>query len=160
MHVKVHFSQTIPCVNMIKNQGLFNAPGKTQYNKQYNEQHKEQTRKYCEQHKNQLKEYKQKYHEQHKEKRKVQMKLYHEQHRDQHKLQMKQYREQNKEKLNQNKSTVINCQCGCSYTRTHKSRHKGSEKHQEYENNRLYCKIKIGLDMIKIMDKHLSNHNL
>ena len=50
-----HFSQTIPCVNMIKNQGLFNALGKTQYNKQFNEQHKEQTRKYCEQHKDQLK---------------------------------------------------------------------------------------------------------
>lgn len=128
-----HYSQTIPCVNKINNQGLFNGLGKTQYNKQYNEQHKEeQYKKYCEEHKDQLKEYKQHYYEQHKDKHKVQMKLYHEQHKDHHKVLMKQYRDQHKEQMiryrDQHKeqikiykSTLIYCQCGCNYTRNNKS---------------------------------------
>jgi hypothetical protein len=36
-----HYTQTIQCVNRIKNQGLFIKLGKKEYDKQYNEQHKE-----------------------------------------------------------------------------------------------------------------------
>jgi hypothetical protein len=38
-----HFTQTIQCVNIIKNQGLIYAlGGQMEYKKQYNNQHKEQ----------------------------------------------------------------------------------------------------------------------
>jgi hypothetical protein len=56
-----HYTQTIQCVNRIKNQGLYNALGKMeykkQYNKQYNDQHMEQSKQYRKQHKDHIKKH-------------------------------------------------------------------------------------------------------
>ena len=68
----------------------------------------------------------------------------------------KRYRIKNISKIKHNQSTVINCQCGCTYTKSNKLRHEKSTKHQEYQKNRLYYKIKQGLDMIKKLDTHFT----
>jgi hypothetical protein len=41
-----HYTQTIQCVNMIKNQGLLIELGRIDYNKQYSVDHKEQIKKH------------------------------------------------------------------------------------------------------------------
>jgi hypothetical protein len=70
-----------------------------------------------------------------------------------HKEQKKQHTANNK----QYRNTVLTCQCGCSYTRKHKSRHEQSNKHQEYVDNKLYYDIQRGLDMIKKLDNYFLN---
>jgi hypothetical protein len=47
-------------------------------------------------------------------------------------------------------NTVLICQCGRSHTRANKLQHEQSNKHQEYEKNRLYYDIRRGLDIKKI----------
>jgi hypothetical protein len=69
----------------------------------------------------------------------------------------KQYSVDHKVQINNYQNTVLICQCGCSYTRHNKLRHEQANKHQEYVKNQIYYKIKIGLDMIKALDKHFSN---
>jgi hypothetical protein len=45
-----HYTQTIQCLNRIKNQGLFIKLGQKQYKKQYDVDHKDQSKLYREQH--------------------------------------------------------------------------------------------------------------
>lgn len=99
-----------------------------------------------------LKEKSLQHYKENKEQIKVQMKQYRLDNKEQLNLQKKQYRLENIDKIKLYQSTVINCQCGCSYTRSHKLRHERSQQHQEYENNILYYKIKHGLEMIKMLD--------
>jgi hypothetical protein len=127
-----HYSQTILCVNKVNNQGLFNALGKTQYQKLF----------------------KQKYVEQHKAKIKEQCKQYREKNRMPINEINKLHFEKNKEGFTNFRKSPLLFECGSCISRSNKASHKRSLKHQEYEQNRLYYKIKIGLDMIKIFDKH------
>jgi hypothetical protein len=143
-----HYTQTIQCVNMIKNQGLLNALGKMEYKKQYYVDHKDQHKQYREEHKEQKKQYNV-YNRDHIADK---TKQYREQHKDHLAKQKKLYNKANIEKIKHYKNTVIYCQCGCSYTRHHKSRHERSKKHQEYVDNRLYYDIRRGLNMIKKLD--------
>jgi hypothetical protein len=87
-----------------------------------------------------------------------QQKQYREANREHIREQKKQYREEHMEKIKYRKNTVLICQCGCSYTRANKSQHIRSEKHKEYVNNRLYYDIQRGLNMIKVLDKHLPTY--
>jgi hypothetical protein len=69
----------------------------------------------------------------------------------------KQYDKANMEKIKYRKNTVIYCECGCSYTRSHKAHHERSNKHEEYIDNRLYYDIRRGLNMIKKLDNYFKN---
>jgi hypothetical protein len=66
-----HHTQTMNCVNKIKNQGIINEIGQPEYQKEYRKENK-----------NCLKEYQKQYHFQHKEKRQEYNKLYHEAKKD------------------------------------------------------------------------------
>jgi hypothetical protein len=90
----------------------------------------------------------------HKEHKKQYLELYRENHKEQIKKKSTQYNVKNMEKIKYRKNTVIYCVCGCSYTRSHKSHHERSNKHQEYEKNRLYYDIRSGLDLIKKLDDY------
>jgi hypothetical protein len=87
--------------------------------------------------------------------------LEHKEHKKQYtfdnKERKKQYDVANQEHIRTQQNTVIYCVCGCSYTRSNKLQHERTNKHQEYLKNQIYYKIKIGLDMIKVLDKHFSN---
>lgn len=137
-----HYSRTIECVNKIKNQGLFNSLGKAEYDKQYYDEHKVQKTQYYEKHKDRINEYSRKYIKQYYSKNKEKCKG------------------QNKKNYEKNKKELLgkhNCQCGFSYTLQHKLRHERSNKHQHYEQNKLYYDIKQGLDMIAKLDMHFKN---
>jgi hypothetical protein len=70
-----HYTQTIQCVNKIKNQGLIIKIGKTSYDKQYNVDHKDRKKEYFKQYNEQRKEQQKQYREQRKEQQK-QYRLY------------------------------------------------------------------------------------
>jgi hypothetical protein len=127
------YCQSITCVNKIKNQGLYNALCKMEYIKQYREQHKNQHKQYYIDNNEHLKEYSKQYTLNHKD-------------------QIKLYREEHKEQINNYQNTVIYCQCGRSHTRGYKTQHERTNKHKEYEQNKLYYDIRRGLDMIKKLD--------
>jgi hypothetical protein len=99
---------------------------------------------------------------------KLQRKQYTFDHKEQHKQycktnkdhiieQMKQYKLDHNEHIRTNRHSVLICQCGCSYIRQNKARHERSEKHQEYEKNRLYYDIQRGLNIIKKLDNYFLN---
>jgi hypothetical protein len=121
-----HYTQTITCVNKIKNQGLFIKLGQIDYTKHYNEQHK-----------NQIIEKNKEYRKHHKDEKVDQNKRYNEQHREQ---------------IKHHKNTLIYCFCGCSHTRANKARHEQTKIHKEFEQNRLYYDIQRGLNFIKKLD--------
>jgi hypothetical protein len=93
----------------------------------------------------------------HKEHKKQYLELYRENHKEQIKKKSTQYNVANKEHIRTQQKTVIYCECGSLYTRCNKLRHERSEKHTEYEKNRLYYDIRRGLNMIKALDKHFCN---
>ena len=100
-----------------------------EYKKEYHHQNKdkinEQTKLYNEQNKDKIKDYKKEYRHQNKDKISESHKQYYEQNKDKIKEQTKLYREQNKDKINEH----IHCDCGMTYSRSHKSRHCKSKKH-------------------------------
>jgi len=98
-------------------------------NKEYREKNKdklnEQKKVYLEQNKDKIKEQKKEYQKQNKDKINEQKKEYYEQNKDK----IKEYREQNKDKINERKKELIRCDCGMTYSMSHKTRHCKSNKH-------------------------------
>jgi hypothetical protein len=107
---------------------------------------KEQNKQYCVLNKEKIKEHKHMYYKQNKEKLKVNRKKYY----DENKEDSKKYYVENRESF----SEKHDCECGCSYTKSNKSNHLKTKKHQEYEKNRLYYDIRSGLDLIKKLDNY------
>jgi hypothetical protein len=130
-----HYTQTIQCVNKIKNQGLYNALGKIDYSKQYYINNKE----HIQEHK---KQYSKQYNYQHKEQskqfyieNKEEIKEQHKQYREQHKNEIKQRREQNKDEIKEKRGKKYDCLCGGHYQLGDKSRHYKTKKHLQWIND-------------------------
>ena len=134
-----HYQETIECVNKCK-AGLFNELGKVQYSKQYNEANKEQNKQYKEANKENIQE---------------QNKQYKEANKGAIREQRKQHYEANKVAIQEYKNKKNICECGSCYSTSGKSEHMRTNKHQAYENDKLYystiCK---GLKLIKALDNH------
>jgi hypothetical protein len=125
--------------------------------KQYHEDHKEQYKQYCKTNKKHIAERHKQYRNDNIDHIKEQYKQYCKTNKEHIREQSKQYREQHKIKISKYKSTVLICECGCSYTINHKLRHERSHKHKEYEKNRLYYDIQRGLNIIKKLDNYFLN---
>jgi hypothetical protein len=141
-----HHTQTIQCVNKIKNQGLLNALGKIDYSKQYyinNKEHiQEHKKQYREQNKEIFKERAKQYKLDHTE----QIKQYNIDNKEHIREQKKQYRERTKEHIkekrkqdyHENKDKLTekhDCQCGGCYITNHKAQHFKTSKHLQWVND-------------------------
>jgi len=100
-----------------------NKEQKLAYQKQYTEEHKEE-----------IAEKQKEYREKNKDKLSEQKKEYRETHKDEAAKANKEWREANKEKLKNQRSEIINCECGCQYTFGNKHRHLQSKIHINYQN--------------------------
>jgi len=104
--------------------------------KQHYEEHKEQKieyqTQYAQEHKEQITDYQKQYREQNKEKLAEQKKIYREANKETARIKQKEWREANKEKLKAQKSQIIECECGHSYTFGNKNRHLQSKIHSEF----------------------------
>jgi hypothetical protein len=100
-----------------------NKEKKLEYQKQYAEENKEQ-----------IAEKQKEYREKNKEKLSEQKKEYREAHKEEASKAQKEWREANKEKLKEQKSQIINCECGNQYTFGNKHRHLQSKIHIDYQN--------------------------
>jgi hypothetical protein len=78
---------------------------------------------YCEDNKDKKKQYR----EDNKEKSK--------QYREDNKEKIKQYRDDNKDKMKENQTKKCTCECGSQFTRSNKSQHIKTIKHQKYLNS-------------------------
>lgn len=97
-----------------------------------NKEHKiEYQTQYAQEHKEHISEYQKQYREQNKEKLTEQKKIYRETNKEISKLKQKEWREANKEKIKAQKSQVIQCECGQTYTFGNKIRHLRSKNHLE-----------------------------
>jgi hypothetical protein len=145
--------EMFPCTNHLENlqrerywcenlNATLNSVVPSRTKQEYTLDHKDQSKLYREDHKDQKMEYNKQYNEQHKEPIKKQNKQYYKEH---------------KEHIRTHQKTVIYCQCGCSYTRQNKTQHERSNKHKEYEKNRLYYDIRRGLNIIKKLDAFFKN---
>jgi hypothetical protein len=105
-----YWTNQLPCVNIIRNQGVVAELGKTAYKKQYHENHKEQRKHYNQENRTKIAE---------------QNKIYNETHKEQIAEQKKEYYETIKDKL----SERVSCECGCYYTYGHRARHLKTQKH-------------------------------
>ena len=116
------------------------VPSRTpkEFKKIYNETHKkeitEYNKKYHENHKKERSEFRKIYYEKHKDELNEQNKIYYEHHKEERIEQMKIYREKHKDELNAKKREKITCECGSIHTRTGKSNHLRSKKHQAFLN--------------------------
>ena len=106
-----------------------NKEEKIEYQKQYAEENKEK-----------VKEYQTEYREKNKEKLCQQKKVYREEHKEDASKANKEWRETNKDKIKAEKSQVIECECGHTYTFGNKHRHLQSKVHIAYQ-NKLECKM-------------------
>jgi hypothetical protein len=100
-----------------------NKEKKLEYQKQYSEEHKEE-----------IAEKQKQYREKNKETLSEKKRIYREHHKEEVKKAQKTWRETNKDKIKQQKSEVINCECGSQYTFGNKSRHLQSKLHVKYQN--------------------------
>lgn len=100
-----------------------NKEQKIEYQKQYAEENKEK-----------ISEYQIQYTEANKEKLSAQKKEYREAHKEEAAKANKEWREANKEKIKEEKSIIINCDCGNQYTFGNKHRHLQSIQHIDYTN--------------------------
>lgn len=100
-----------------------NKEQKIQYQKQYAEENKEK-----------IKEYHHEYQEQNKEKLAEQKKIYRAEHKEEASQASKVWREANKEKIQEERATKINCECGNQYTFGNKHRHLQTKTHIDYQN--------------------------
>ena len=103
-----YYVENTDCVNI-------NIPGRT--DKEYQEYCKE----YREKNKEELYKKRKEYHEKNKDKIK-----------ERRSKECKKYREKNKEELNKKKREKMTCECGSIYSRSDKSRHLKTKKHQIY----------------------------
>jgi hypothetical protein len=94
----------------------------------------EYQKKYAEEHKDQISEYQKEYQKENKEKILDQKKIYRAAHKEEAAKANKQWREANKEKLKAEKSQIIDCECGNSYTFGNKHRHLQTKVHINYQN--------------------------
>jgi len=101
---------------------------------QNKEQKLEYQKQYAEENKEQIKNYQDEYREKNKEKLAEQKKEYREKNKEEAAKSQKEWREANKEKLKEQKSQIINCECGCQYTFGNKHRHLQSKIHISYQN--------------------------
>jgi len=100
-----------------------NKEQKIEYQKQYAVENKEK-----------VKEYQSEYREKNKEKLSEQKKEYREEHKEAAANANKEWREANKDKIKTEKSQVIECECGNTYTFGNKHRHLQSKIHIAYQN--------------------------
>ena len=106
--------------------------------KQHYEENKEQKleyqKQYAEEHKEEIVIKQKEYREKNKEKLSEQKKEYRELHKEEASQAQKEWRESNKEKIKQQRSQIINCECGNQYTFGNKHRHLQSKSHINYQN--------------------------
>lgn len=100
-----------------------NKEKKIEYQKQYSKENKEA-----------LAEKQKKYREKNKEKLAEQKKEYREKNKEKASKAHKEWCEANKEKLKEQRSQIINCECGNQYTFGNKNRHLQSKLHISYQN--------------------------
>jgi hypothetical protein len=100
-----------------------NKEQKIEYQKQYAVENKEK-----------VKEYQSEYREKNKEKLSEQKKEYREEHKEAAANANKEWREANKDKIKTEKSQVMECECGNTYTFGNKHRHLQSKIHIAYQN--------------------------
>jgi hypothetical protein len=106
-----HYTQLLPCVNKMRNQGIYNELGLSEYMKQYRTQNKDL-----------LRAKKTQYVELNKDKVKASKKLYYETH---------------KEQIQQTGGQHYACQCGSSIRKSDKARYFKSIKHVEWSDDQL-----------------------
>jgi hypothetical protein len=111
-----HYTQTIQCVNKVKNQGLLIKLGQIDYSKQYNLDHKDHKKQYNIDNKDHIREHK---------------KQYNIDNKDHIREKMKQKYHENKDKLTEKHD----CQCGGCYITNHKARHLKTAKHLQWVND-------------------------
>jgi len=106
--------------------------------KEYYEENKEQKleyqKQYAEEHKEEIAEKQKEYREKNKEKLSEQKKEYRAAHKEEAAKAQKEWREANKEKLKNQRTEIINCECGNQYTFGNKLRHLQSKIHINYQN--------------------------
>jgi hypothetical protein len=106
-----------------------------EYKKIYYEINKEEISEknkiYREENKNEIRERSKKYREQHKEQLREHSKKYREENIEQLRERKKKYYEENIEKIKEQRSQQIECECGLTYTSSHRLRHQRSNKHLE-----------------------------
>jgi hypothetical protein len=130
---------------------------KVKQNYEENKEHKLAYQKqYAEEHKEEISEKQKEYREKNKEKLSEQKKEYRETHKEEASKAHKEWREANKEKLKEQKSQIINCECGSQYTFGNKHRHLQSKVHINYQNQ--LCVI-IESEQPKIKKEEDEEHN-
>jgi hypothetical protein len=108
---------------------------KLKENYQENKEKKiEYQKKYSQENKEKISEQKKEYNEKNKEKISEQKKEYREKHKEEAVKAHKEWRETNKEKIKEERSQIINCECGNQYTFGNKHRHLESKIHINYQN--------------------------
>ena len=110
-----HYIETVECVNKV-------IP--TRSMKEWKEINKEK-----------IKECEKIYREANKDHIKVRKKQYNEDNKEHIKEYKKEYRETNKEIIRQHRSEKLICLCGSTYSRSGKSEHEKTKKHQDYVNS-------------------------
>ena len=99
------FIENNTCVNIVKNVGLLNELGKTEYQKVYYEENKdkkcEYQKVYYEENKDKKYEYQKVYNEEHKEKNREYQKKYYKENKDKINANRRKYRQKNKDKINE-----------------------------------------------------------
>lgn len=100
-----------------------NKEDKLEYQKQYAEENKDK-----------IKQYQEEYREKNKEKLSEQKKEYRAEHKEDAAKANKEWREANKDKIKSERSQVIECECGHTYTFGNKHRHLQSKVHTSYQN--------------------------
>ena len=119
------------CVNPITTKEEMIEKAKEHYeeNKEYKIEYQ---KKYAEENSEEIKEYQDYYRTKNKEILSEKKKEYRVKHKEEAVKANKQWREANKEKIKQEKSQIINCECGSKYTFGNKDRHIDTKKHREY----------------------------
>ena len=104
--------------------------------KQYRENNKEQKAEYQKQYfldnKEHLSEQKKQYYNNNKEKLLEKAKEYREENKEHIASQQKKYKEENREKINQTSKIQITCECGGHYSKSNKTKHLKSNKHNNF----------------------------
>ena len=112
------------------------AEEKKEFDRQYYSTHKEEMNKKSsqryEEHKEEEKEKRKQRYENNKEATLEQNKKWRDEHKQEQKEYFNYYRENNKEKISLRAKEIIECECGFTYTRHHKSRHLKTKRHQAY----------------------------
>ena len=106
---------------------------KTHY-EENKEQKLEYQKQYAEEHKEEIIEKQKEYRDKNKQKLSEKSKMYRETHKEEVSKMQKEWREANKEKLKQQRSQIINCECGRQIKFNNKNTHLKSKVHINYQN--------------------------